>query len=496
MLKASPMYDLAIIGGGVNGCGIARDAAGRGLRVLLLEKDDLAAHTSSAATKLIHGGLRYLEQNEFRLVRKALKEREVLLRAAPHIIWPLRFVLPVDKGMRPAWLLRTGLFLYDHLGGRELLPATQTHDLRTSPLGAPLEDRLTRGFSYSDCWVEDSRLVVLNAVDARERGADIRTRTACTGLERRVDRWVVSAGEQRFEARALVNAAGPWADVVAGLAEPQGGHALRLVKGSHIVVRKAYEGDQAYIFQNGDGRVIFAIPYEHDFTLIGTTDRPHEEPGVPPQASEEEITYLIDAVNDYLAQDLTRDDVVWTYSGVRPLYDDHEADASDVTRDYVLKLTAADGAPILSVLGGKLTTYRVLAQDALGQLVPLLDCKAPEWTADAVLPGGDFPVDGYKVLADDYARRWPWLDRAVSARYARLYGTRATIFMNGAADVQDMGRHFGAGLFAREARYLVTEEFARSADDILWRRTKLGLHLGAEQRAKFAAWFDEALKPD
>ena len=484
------MYDLAIIGGGVNGCGIARDAAGRGLKVLLLEKDDLASHTSSAATKLIHGGLRYLEQYEFRLVRKALKEREVLLRAAPHIIWPLRFVLPIDRGMRPAWMLRLGLFLYDHLGGRELLPATRAHDLTTSPLGAPLEKRLKRGFSYSDCWVEDARLVVLNAVDARTRGADIRVRTACTALERHADRWIVTAGARRFEARAIVNAAGPWADVVAGLASPDGGHALRLVKGSHIVVRRAYHGDQAYIFQNGDGRVIFAIPYEQDFTLIGTTDRPHDSPDRLPQAGEEEIAYLIDAANDYLARDLTRDDVAWTYSGVRPLYDDHEADASEVTRDYVLKLDERGGAPILSVLGGKLTTYRVLAEEALDRLGPLLGNSAAPWTANGALPGGDFPVDGFDALAAAFAAEWPWLAPAVAARFARLYGTRARLLMEGAQSAADMGEPFGAGLSAREAHYLIDHEFACTAQDILWRRTKLGLHMSAAERARFTAWME------
>ncbi|WP_420606199.1 glycerol-3-phosphate dehydrogenase [Novosphingopyxis sp.] len=492
------MYDLAIIGGGVNGCGIARDAAGRGLSVVLLEKDDLAAHTSSAATKLIHGGLRYLEQYEFRLVRKALKEREVLLRAAPHIIWPLRFVLPIDRGMRPAWMLRIGLFLYDHLGGREWLPATRRHDLTTSPWGAPLEARLKRGFSYSDCWVEDARLVVLNALDARERGADIRTRTACTGLVRRTDRWLVSAGEKRFEARALVNAAGPWADAVAGLASPDGGHALRLVKGSHIVVRKAYEGDQAYIFQNGDGRVIFAIPYERDFTLIGTTDRPHGDPDRLPEASAEEIAYLIDAANGYLARDLTGEDVVWTYSGVRPLYDDHEASASEVTRDYVLKLDCEGGAPILSVLGGKLTTYRVLAQEALDRLGPLLGNRKPAWTAHAALPGGDFLVDGFDALAAEFARSWPWLGEETAARYARAYGTRTRALMHGADSAKDMGILFGAGLSEREARYLITEEFACTAADILWRRTKLGLHLSEAERVQFVAWMERggAANPD
>ncbi len=492
------MYDLAIIGGGVNGCGIARDAAGRGLSVLLLEKDDLAAHTSSASTKLIHGGLRYLEQYEFRLVRKALKEREVLLRAAPHIIWPLRFVLPIDKGMRSAWMLRAGLFLYDHLGGRKLLPATNRVDLSHSSLGDPLEKRLKRGFSYSDCWVEDARLVVLNAIDARERGADIRVRTACTGLARQPDRWIVLAGEERFEARALVNAAGPWADGVAGLAVPGGGHDLRLVKGSHIVVRKAYEGAQAYIFQNGDGRVIFAIPYEQDFTLIGTTDRPHEDASALPVTSEEEIAYLIDAANDYFARDLSVGDVVWTYSGVRPLYDDHEASASEVTRDYVFKLDKDSGAPILSVLGGKLTTYRVLAEEALAQLAPLLGSLQPPWTATASLPGGDFPVDGRDALAAEFLRLWPWLGEATAGRYARAYGTRTMQLMHEAASAADMGTLFGAGFSEREARYLTAEEFARSAEDILWRRSKLGLHMNEAERGAFAAWMERegAPKPD
>ncbi len=370
-------FDLLVIGGGVNGAGIARDAAGRGARVLLVEKDDLAAHTSSASTKLVHGGLRYLEHREFRLVRESLIERERLLRIAPHIIWPLRFVLPHDAGLRPRWLLRLGLFLYDHLGGRlggrKLLPPTRTLDLRAAPHGAVLEERLTKGFEYSDCWVEDARLVVLNCMDARERGADIRTRTACTSLERSGDHWLVTlqAGArcETVTASAIVNASGPWVDDVLGKTGARNGSAnLRLVKGSHLVFPRLFEGEHAYIFQNADNRIVFAIPYEHDFTLVGTTDVLFTGDPADVAISAEEERYLCDAINEYLVRDVRPEDAVWSYSGVRPLYDDRSANNSTVTRDYVFALDRAGGAPILSIFGGKITTYRKLAEHALAKL--------------------------------------------------------------------------------------------------------------------------------
>ncbi|MEL6874187.1 MAG: glycerol-3-phosphate dehydrogenase, partial [Pseudomonadota bacterium] len=361
----SAMYDLAIIGGGINGVGIARDAAGRGLKVLLVERDDLASHTSSASTKLVHGGLRYLEHYEFSLVRKALLEREVLLRAAPHIIWPMRFVLPVDEGMRPAWFLRLGLFLYDHLGTRSLLPGTKSLNLLKDRRGDPLQKRLKKGFAYSDCWVEDARLVSLTARDAAERGADIRTRTDCTGLSRGKDDWSLTlhSGDGTVEetARVLINAAGPWVDPVTALYDQSSNAAkLRLVKGSHIVVARKFEGDHSYIFQNKDGRIIFAIPYEGDHTLIGTTDQPWSYDEGPAEISESEIDYLCAAASEYFEEPVLREHIQWTYSGVRPLFDDKSQSASTVTRDYVFDYSDQPGAPVLSVFGGKITTYRVL----------------------------------------------------------------------------------------------------------------------------------------
>ena len=389
------MYDLAIIGGGINGVGIARDAVGRGLKVLLVERDDLAAHTSSASTKLVHGGLRYLEHYEFSLVRKALQEREVLLRNAPHIIWPMRFVLPVDEGMRPAWFLRLGLFLYDHLGTRSLLPGTKSLNLLKDFRGKPLQKRLKKGFAYSDCWVEDARLVSLTARDAKERGADIRIQTECVGIARSADHWTLQLnghdGEATEQAKVLINAAGPWVDPVTALYDQSSNAAkLRLVKGSHIVIARKFEGDHSYIFQNKDGRIIFAIPYEGDHTLIGTTDQPWSYDEGPAKISDNEIDYLCSAASEYFAEPVTRDDVQWTYSGVRPLFDDHSQSASTVTRDYVFDYNDDGGAPVLSVFGGKITTYRVLARQAMKTLKAALHVETDDWTRDAPLPGGDF----------------------------------------------------------------------------------------------------------
>ncbi len=374
-MRMTDMFDLLVIGGGINGAGIARDAAGRGLKTMLVEKDDLAQHTSSASTKLVHGGLRYLEHYEFRLVRESLIEREVLLRMAPHIIWPLRFVLPHDKGLRPAWMLRLGLFLYDNIGGRKLLPPTRKVDLRAAPHGQILEPRLTTGFEYSDCWVEDSRLVVLAAMDARERGAAIRTRTQCTGLQRESDYWIATLQKpdgthETVHAKAIANAAGPWVDDLLGLALPKKAHEnLRLVKGSHLVVPRLYDGDHCYIFQNGDGRIVFAIPYERDFTLLGTTDQSFDGDRDNIAISQQESAYICDAVNEYLSVDVSPADAVWSYSGVRPLYDDKARSNSTVTRDYVFELEGGHGTPpILSVFGGKITTFRKLSEHALDKL--------------------------------------------------------------------------------------------------------------------------------
>jgi glycerol-3-phosphate dehydrogenase len=485
------MRDLLVIGGGINGAGIARDAAGRGLSVTLVEKDDLAAHTSSASTKLVHGGLRYLENYEFRLVREALHEREVLLGIAPHIVRPLRFVLPHDAGLRPKWMLRLGLFLYDHIGGRRSLPGSRSVDLTVPPHAGVLQRRLTRGFAYSDCRVDDARLVVLNAMDARARGAEVLTRTQCTALERRGDRWVAKLlapnGERTVEARAVINAAGPWVDDVARLAT--GGQAeahLRLVKGSHVIVPRRFRHDRAYIFQNRDGRIVFAIPYEGEFTLIGTTDQAFDGNRDDVRISDEEITYLCAAASDYFAKPVRADEVVSTYAGVRPLYEDHAATNATVTRDYMFAVDAPDGAPpLLSVFGGKITTYRKLAEHALGRLAKHLVIPGQAWTADTPLPGGD--IADFSAFEAAQQRRYPWLDPAVLSRLARAYGTRIDAVLGGAHEPDALGEHFGAGLYEIELAYLLAEEFAVTAEDVLWRRTKLGLHMTPDEQARVAA---------
>lgn len=492
----APVFDIAIIGGGVNGCGIARDAAGRGASVVLFEQGDLASATSSASTKLIHGGLRYLEHYEFRLVREALTEREVMWRAAPHIVRPLRFVLPHHAGLRPWWLLRLGLFLYDHLGGRRLLPATRSLDLRHDEAGAALQPRFSRAFEYSDCWVEDSRLVVLNARDAAERGASILPRTKVTGARRQGDHWLVStesADGTRAEtsARALVNAAGPWvADVLNAIVSSNRPAAVRLVQGSHIVVPRLFEHERCYIFQNADDRIIFAIPYEGDLTLIGTTDKDYDGDPAKVAASAEEIAYLCAAASEYFRKEIKPADVIWTYSGVRPLYDDGASKAQEATRDYVLTLDEPAGsAPLLSVFGGKITTSRRLAEAAVEKLaaaVPAL--RAPPWTADARLPGGDFPVEGFEALVEKIATPRPWLARKLARRLARAYGTRAEALLEGAGDMADLGQIFGADLTEREVGWLMAQEWALTAEDVLFRRSKLGLRFSGEQRQALAEY--------
>ncbi len=488
------MYDLAIIGGGINGVGIARDAVGRGLKVLLVERDDLAAHTSSASTKLVHGGLRYLEHYEFSLVRKALQEREVLLRNAPHIIWPMRFVLPVDEGMRPAWFLRLGLFLYDHLGTRSLLPGTKSLNLLRDFRGAPLQKRLKKGFAYSDCWVEDARLVSLTARDAKERGAEIRIQTECVGIERSTEHWSLQLngqdGETTEQAKVLINAAGPWVDPVTALYDQSTNAAkLRLVKGSHIVIARKFEGDHSYIFQNKDGRIIFAIPYEGDHTLIGTTDQPWSYDEGPAKISDNEIDYLCSVASEYFAEPVTRDDVQWTYSGVRPLFDDHSQSASTVTRDYVFDYNDDGGAPVLSVFGGKITTYRVLARQAMKTLKAALHVETDDWTRDAPLPGGDFPADGFDALVEKYSQRWAFVGKDVMTRLVRAYGTDVAIMLGDAGEEAALGRHFGAGLYEIELRWLMAHEFATTAEDVLWRRSKLGLHMNEAEKASVTEWF-------
>jgi glycerol-3-phosphate dehydrogenase len=495
------MYDIIIIGGGINGVGIARDAAGRGLKVMLCEKDDLASHTSSASSKLIHGGLRYLENYEFRLVRESLCERETLLRAAPHIIWPIRIVLPVEPGMRPAWMLRAGLFIYDHLTRRTILPPTKSLNLRKTLQGQGLQDHLKKGFEYSDCWADDARLVALNALDAAERGADIRTRTECTALNRHSDHWTVmmrdeNGIESQADTKLIVNAAGPWVERVLGkFGHLNNSSGVRLVKGSHIVTRQLYDGDHSYIFQNADDRIIFAMPYEDDFTLIGTTDVPWEfgQDQGKVEISPEETDYLCSAVNEYFTEQITPDDVCWAYAGVRPLFDDKQESASVVTRDYVFNLDggnadhgAAGQAPALSIFGGKLTTYRRLAEHAMEKLQPFFANMKPAWTHEAPLPGGDFASDGVPALKAQYASQYPWLDRQVMDRIVGAYGTRAGAVLNGATQISDLGHHYGAGLYQAEVDYLHQHEFARKADDILWRRSKIGLHMTGDQRAAFS----------
>ncbi len=478
------VYDLLVIGGGINGCGIARDAQGRGYSVFLAEMNDLASGTSRAATKLIHGGLRYLEHYEFRLVRESLMEREILWANAPHIIWPLRFVLPHHKGLRPAWFLRLGLFIYDHLGGRKLLPATKTIDMQSDVSGTPLKPLFSKGFEYSDCWVDDARLVVLNAMDASSRGAVVRTRTKVVGARRENGIWIVtveSAGlRETVKARMLVNAAGPWVDQVIGQAlGKNNAHNVRLVQGSHIIVPKIFDHDRCYIFQNADNRIIFAIPYERDYTLIGTTDQDY--PGDPAnvEISKTEIDYLCSAASEYFAKPVSPSDVVWTYSGVRPLFDDGASKAQEATRDYVLKIDGdAQTGAVLNIFGGKITTYRRLAETVLGKIEDVLGAKRGSWTQNAGLPGGDFPVQGFNALVGKVRNDYPFLDARRATRLIRLYGTRALWILGPAKSLGDLGPAFGPDLTGAEVEYLVKKEWAKTADDVLWRRTKAGLGLG------------------
>jgi glycerol-3-phosphate dehydrogenase len=496
-LSESKLYDLLVVGGGINGAGIARDAAGRGLSVLLVEQDDLASHTSSASTKLIHGGLRYLEHREFRLVRESLAERERLLESAPHIIWPLRFLLPHEPSLRPAWMLRLGLFLYDHLGGRRRLPGSAGIDLVRDPMGAGLRPAFRRGFVYSDCWVDDARLVVLNAMDAVERGADLRTRTRCVAARRDRGCWRATIEDRRsglrreVRARILVDAAGPW---VKRFLEQEAGlparHSIRLVKGSHIVVPRLYDGSHAHILQNVDRRVVFAIPYERRFTLIGTTDVPFAGDLDEVAITAEETSYLCAAVSRYFRKPVAPTDVVWSYAGVRPLYDDAAASASEVTRDYVLDLDAPAGeAPLLAVFGGKITTYRRLAEHALEKLRPFCPDLPPAWTERAVLPGGDMANADFERFLGGFRARHPWLPAPLARRYARAYGTRAERLIGGARSLADLGECFGGDFHLAELEYLAAAEWAEGAEDVLWRRSKLGLHLPAGAERWVDAWF-------
>ncbi|MEM9496804.1 MAG: glycerol-3-phosphate dehydrogenase [Pseudomonadota bacterium] len=517
--------DLFVIGGGVNGCGIARDAAGRGLSVTLAEMNDLASATSSASTKLFHGGLRYLEYFEFRLVHEALVEREILLRAMPHISWPMRFVLPYHSGMRfesgtptsrlletfmpwmhgrrPAWLIRLGLWLYDTLGGREILPGTRRLNLQNAPEGAPLKGRFHDAFEYSDCWVEDARLVALNARDASDRGARILTRTRVTEA-RRIrsdgrDLWHIvvqdtgTGAQSHVTARALVNAGGPWVgQVIHDVTHVDSRETVRLVRGSHIVTRRLFDHDKAYFFQGTDGRIIFAIPYQGEFTLIGTTDADHHDPAVPAVCTPEEEHYLCRFASEYFRVPVTSNDVVWRYSGVRPLYDDGATSATAATRDYVLKLDH-DGAPLINVFGGKITTYRRLSEAAVNKLRHRFPHMGAKWTAGVPLAGGDFEVDGVPALVAALHEAFPFLSADWALRLVRAYGTEAAEMLAGAQTAGDLGRAFGATLTEREVTWQITHEFARTAEDVVWRRSKLGLHLSDTQIRALDTWMQSHL---
>jgi len=488
-------YDLLIIGGGINGCGIARDAAGRGLSVCLVEKNDLASGTSSKSSKLIHGGLRYLEYGEFRLVREALRERETLMRIAPHLVSPLRIVLPHHKGLRPKWMLRLGLFIYDHLGGGRTLPGTEVANLRTGSSKDVLKPAFETGFEFSDCRVDDARLVIANALGAQRRGADIMTRSKCVGLSHKDNIWQaeISAhpggGSRTIKARALVNASGIRVDEMVELAlgEIAPDH-LRLVKGSHIVTRRLYPGRQLYMFQNPDGRIIFAIPYEQDFTLIGTTDAPYDLSDGPIEISEAETDYLINAANDYFSAPITKDDIVWSYAGVRPLYDNKKGNASAVTRDYVFDIKDDATPPVLSIFGGKITTYRELSEHALRKMRKYFPSLGKDWTADKPLPGGDLNME-FAAFVKLQAEKYPFLAPEHILRLCRAYGTRMDIWLTGAKRTKDMGQNFGGTLSEREAKYLIKHEWAKTAEDILWRRTKCGLHMNKAERDAFRDWF-------
>ena len=512
----SEPVDIFVIGGGINGTGIARDAAGRGLTVTLAEMDDLASATSSASTKLFHGGLRYLEFFEFGLVKKALIERETLLRAMPHISWPMRFVLPYHadmrfetttpasrllntvmpwmKGRRPAWMIRFGLFLYDHLGRREIIPGTKTLDLSSDPAGDALIEKFTRAYEYSDCWVEDARLVVLNARDAEIRGATILTRTKVISAKRDGDVWTIvtenlaTGVKASHTAKAIVNAGGPWVeDVVRDKAQLKTSEGIRLVQGSHIVTKRLFDHGKCYFFQGEDGRIVFAIPYETDFTLIGTTDREYSGDPKAATCTPEEAQYLVEFVGKYLKAPLSVDDIVWSYSGVRPLYDDGAKSATAATRDYVLSVDD-NGPPILNVFGGKITTYRKLAEGALKKLAPYFTDVRSDWTAGVALPGGDFPVDGFDALVAEVSTAYPFLDDQWAKRLLRAYGTEVRLVLLDATSAADLGENFGANLTEAEVNWLIDKEYACRAADVVWRRSKLGLRMDAEQIAALDVW--------
>ena len=481
-------YDLCVIGGGINGAGIARDAAGRGLSVVLIEAKDLAQATSSASTKLIHGGLRYLEFFEFALVRHSLQEREKLLNIAPHVIWPMEFVLPhSSEQQRPFWMIRLGLFLYDHLARRLRLKGSRGINLLGNAVGVPLQDQYNRGFGYFDCWADDSRLVALNAVSAAEHGADILTRTRCTAIKPHSNHWDIEVQDQKtrkkktIKASMVVNAAGPWVRKLLEESDLESSvkplPKVRLVKGSHIIIPRAYDGHQAYLLQQEDKRIVFAIPYERDYTLIGTTEEDFKGDPYDPRISDDEMQYLCNAFNSYFKKQITREDALWTYSGVRPLYDDGEEDSRSVTRDFVLHEHIESRAPMISVFGGKLTTYRIVAEAVMQRLLHVDNRYARPWTADKPLPGGDIPNGDFGAFIKLQTQAYPWLHPYLLYRYARAYGTRMDRFLEGAKSADDLGTHYGDDVYEAEIVYLIRYEFAREAEDILWRRSKLGVHV-------------------
>jgi glycerol-3-phosphate dehydrogenase len=492
--------DVFIIGGGINGCGIARDAAGRGYSVMLVEQDDLASGTSSASTKLVHGGLRYLEQFEFRLVREALAEREILLSIAPHVIWPLRLILPHHSDMRSAWFIRLGLLIYDYIGGRRVLAPTKVLDLRNDKAGNSLKARFTKAFEFSDCWVNDARLVVLNACDAAERGARIATRTKAIRAAREQGEWLIttehteSGHRENIRARLLVNATGPWVDqVLKSTFGHNNEHNVRLVKGSHIVVGKKYEHGNAYFFQNPDGRIFFAIPFEKDYTLIGTTDLDYEGSLDEIAIDENEIDYLCSGASQYFRTPVTQDDIVWTFSGVRPLYDDGAPRAQEATRDYVLKTVGnVEDGVLINVFGGKITTYRRLSEIVLEKVEEVLGQRGRKWTANVPLPGGNFRYSEIEEEISRLRRAYPFLGAEHAQRLVRSYGTRSNSLLGNAATVADLGTHFGFDLYAIEVGYLMENEWAEQADDVLWRRTKCGLKLGKKEIVELERWMDSS----
>ncbi|MEX0300416.1 MAG: glycerol-3-phosphate dehydrogenase [Kordiimonas sp.] len=496
--QKNTVVDIFVVGGGVNGAGIARDAAGRGLSVTLAEKDDLASHTSSASSKLIHGGLRYLEHYEFRLVRESLKEREILLRSAPHLIFPLRFILPHHKAMRPAFLLRIGLFLYDHLGGRQLLPATITRNLTKHIAGSPLQSRFKKAFEYSDCWVDDARLVCLTAKDAEMRGANILTRHEVIKAQRQNGLWEVTLQDDQGKqsthlARTMVNAAGAWVDDIEEKSSPnpKSKKSIRMVKGSHIIVPKLYEGPHAYTFQHTDNRVIFAIPYERNYTLIGTTDVPFSDDPNSVTINADEKSYLCSVASSYFDKPVKAQDIRWAYSGVRPLVDDGQTNASKTTRDYVLELDIQNSAPMLSVYGGKITTFRCLAEDAMAALLPYFETCSQAWTNNAKLPGGEMGYSGLADFITETRKKYGWLPEETLSRLIKAYGTYIEKLIGNAQSLEQLGKHFGAGLYEAELSYMRDEEWANTAEDALWRRSKLGLHMTEAEQKAVEDWFNK-----